>query len=151
MIIANQLNDELRFLVACCQSEPSGSDIEFIQNSLSTIDYQVLTTLASRHGILPLVYKTLKKLTENSDLNAQSSTLNAMLSELKVQYLGIVQRNMLMSAELIRIMKLLEENGIEALAFKGPTLAQMAYGDITLRQVRLHMKYDGLKKVPDPL
>ena len=41
---------------------------------------------------------------------------------------------MLMSAELIRIMKLLEENGIEALAFKGPTLAQAAYGDITLRQ-----------------
>jgi hypothetical protein len=39
-----------------------------------------------------------------------------------------------MSAELIRIMKLLEDNGIEALAFKGPTLAQMAYGDITLRQ-----------------
>jgi hypothetical protein len=39
-----------------------------------------------------------------------------------------------MSAELIRIMKLLEDNGIEALAFKGPTLAQMAYGNITLRQ-----------------
>ncbi len=39
-----------------------------------------------------------------------------------------------MSAELIRIMKLLETNGIEALAFKGPALAQMAYGDITLRQ-----------------
>jgi len=41
---------------------------------------------------------------------------------------------MLMSAELIRIMKLLEENDIDALAFKGPALAQMAYGDITLRQ-----------------
>lgn len=39
-----------------------------------------------------------------------------------------------MSAELIRIMKLLETNGIEALAFKGPTLAQISYKDITLRQ-----------------
>jgi len=46
----------------------------------------------------------------------------------------IVKENMLMSAELIKVMKLLEENGIEALAFKGPTLAQMAYGDIALRQ-----------------
>ena len=46
----------------------------------------------------------------------------------------IAQRNMLMSAELIRIMKLLGENDIEALAFKGPILAQMAYGNITLRQ-----------------
>jgi len=41
---------------------------------------------------------------------------------------------MLMSAELLRIMKLLESNGIEALVFKGPALAQMAYGDITMRQ-----------------
>jgi hypothetical protein len=41
---------------------------------------------------------------------------------------------MLMTSELRRIMHLLRENHIEALAFKGPTLAQMAYGDITLRQ-----------------
>jgi hypothetical protein len=39
-----------------------------------------------------------------------------------------------MSAELIHIIKLLNENNIEALAFKGPALSQMAYGDITLRQ-----------------
>jgi hypothetical protein len=41
---------------------------------------------------------------------------------------------MLMTAELLKIMKLLEEHNIQALAFKGPALAQMAYGDITLRQ-----------------
>ncbi len=39
-----------------------------------------------------------------------------------------------MSAELIRIIQLLEKNSIETLAFKGPTLSQMAYRDITLRQ-----------------
>jgi len=39
-----------------------------------------------------------------------------------------------MTAELLRLMKLLEKNGIDALAFKGPALAQLAYGDITLRQ-----------------
>lgn len=48
--------------------------------------------------------------------------------------MSIVQRNMLMTSELIKIMHLLRENNIEALAFKGPTLSQMAYGDITLRQ-----------------
>jgi len=47
---------------------------------------------------------------------------------------NIAQKNMLMSAELIKVMKLLKENNIEAIAFKGPTLAQMAYGDIALRQ-----------------
>lgn len=49
------------------------------------------------------------------------------LQELKQQYMAIVQCNMLITAELFRIMKLLQEKGIEA-------LAQMAYEDITLRQ-----------------
>jgi len=53
---------------------------------------------------------------------------------MKTYNMNIVKENMLMSAELIKVMKILEENNIEALAFKGPTLAQMAYGDITLRQ-----------------
>jgi hypothetical protein len=39
-----------------------------------------------------------------------------------------------MTSELIKVMKLLEENHINAIAFKGPVLSQMAYGDIALRQ-----------------
>jgi hypothetical protein len=50
---------------------------------------------------------------------------------LKIAYTQIAQRNMMMSAELLKIMQLLEKNQIESLAFKGPSLAQMAYGDIT--------------------
>ena len=53
---------------------------------------------------------------------------------MKPIYMDIVKHNMLLTSELIKIMKLLEENDIKAIAFKGPTLAQLAYGDITLRQ-----------------
>ena len=128
---SQQLNDELQFLVSCCQTTPSKENIDFIISHLNTknLDLNALIALANQHGILPLVYKILK------DLNTQRLTLNAdILTELKAHYMSISQRNMLMSAELIRIMKLLEEHDIEALAFKGPTLSQMAYGDITLRQ-----------------
>lgn len=127
-----ELDENLKFLIICCQTELSENNIEFIQKSLSSIDIQKLIPLAIQHGILPLVYKTIKHL-HSSPLTPHSS-LKQLLNELKVHYQSIVQRNMLMSAELIRIMKLLEENGIEALAFKGPALSQMAYGDITLRQ-----------------
>jgi hypothetical protein len=48
--------------------------------------------------------------------------------------MDIVKYNMLLTSELINIMKIFEENDIKAIAFKGPTLAQLAYGDITLRQ-----------------
>jgi hypothetical protein len=133
--IKNPLSPELRFLIACCQTEPSQDDINAIQNTLPAIDYRLLTTMASRHGILPLVYKTLKNLHEKNSLSTIDYRLSTkILAAFKQQYLAIAQRNMLMSAELIRIMKLLEANNIEALAFKGPALSQMAYGDITLRQ-----------------
>lgn len=133
--LQDHLSDDLQFLVACCQTETSEDDEEFILSYLSQItDHQSLITAASQHGILPLVYKTIKNLS-NNNLNAQRLTLNAnILTELKSAYLSIAQRNMLMTAELIKIMKLLKENDIEALAFKGPALAESAYGDITLRQ-----------------
>ena len=135
------LSDDLRFLVACCQAEPSQADIGLIKMFLSTqhlalapeevpLGDSTLIGLANQHGVIPLVYKTLKKLDEKNLLNATGYMLHAFQDA----YMQIARRNMLMSAELLRIMKLLEENGIEALAFKGPALAQQAYGDITMRQ-----------------
>jgi len=124
------LSGDIRFLIACCQTEQSEDDIDFIISSIRhpTFNIQHLMTLASGHGIFPLVYKTIKELSTSHYL------LEQLLADLKSAYSQVARRNMLMSAELIRIMKLLEENNIEALAFKGPTLSQMAYGDITLRQ-----------------
>lgn len=132
------LNDDLKFLIHCCKTDPTKGDIGFIHSYLNTehLDLNALISLANQHGILPLVYKTLKNLqSHSSSLNAQHVTLSAeTLTALKAHYMSISQRNMLMSAELIKIIHLLKENNIEALSFKGPTLSQMAYGDITLRQ-----------------
>lgn len=82
--------------------------------------------LSTSHGVLPLVYHTLK--------NYQQYIPKDIFQQIQSINLDIVKQNMLMTSELIKVMKLLAENGIEAIAFKGPTLAQMAYGDITLRQ-----------------
>ncbi len=128
------LSPESKFLITCCQTEISEEDISFIHHTLSTMDHtpsenalgvQQLTVMSSRHGVLPLVYKTIKNL---------PTDYNPLLTELKAKYISIAQRNMSMTSELIKIIHLLKENKIEALAFKGPALAQMAYGDITLRQ-----------------
>jgi len=138
------LSDDIKFLITCCKTELSKNDITFIIQSIQhpSFNIQHLLSLANQHGIIPLVYKTLKKLSKENvspqsqglSKCTQNLTLEQLLTELKVDYTNIAQRNMLMSAELIRIIKLLEDHGIEALAFKGPILSQMAYGDITLRQ-----------------
>lgn len=89
-------------------------------------DWNAFIDLAYEHGVFPLVYKTLK--------NYGELIPQEILHSIKMLNIEIVKENMLMTAELIKVMKLLEKNNIEALAFKGPTLAQMAYGNITLRQ-----------------
>ena len=154
------LSPDLRLLVACCRSEADFDEIRSLIENWDTIAHPLssIVGLAARHGVLPPVYKTLKKLSDESfpgergmGKRKEEKTPNKITSEngpttndykltteimpaFKQQYHAIAQRNMLMSAELIRIMKLLEGNGIEALAFKGPVLSQMAYGDITMRQ-----------------
>ena len=125
------LSKELHFLINCCKTDPAKEEIEEVVSYLNShhSDNINLINLAYHHGILPLVYQTLKNL-QNNNLFHNTE----LLSELKTHYISISQKNILMSSELIKIMKLFEENNIEALAFKGPTLAQSSYGNITLRQ-----------------
>jgi len=129
--ISCHLSPELRFLIACCQAQPDPDEISLQMKSekVKMKNWEEIVSLAARHGVLPIVYKTLKTLpTTHYPLPTD------ILQKLKTAYMSIAHRNMLMTAELLRIMKLLQENGIDALAFKGPVLSQMAYGDITLRQ-----------------
>jgi len=122
------LNDDLHFLVICCQVALTTKDYQYIQNYLhhrTDIELKILIKKANQHAIIPLIYKTLSNINDVPPL---------LLSRLKKHYIYTVQKNILMTTEIIRIMKLLEDNSIEALAFKGPVLSHMAYGDITLRQ-----------------
>ena len=125
-----RMTPDIQLLINCCKVKPTASDIEHIRSRLTQLETQQLlkiVTLAHNHGVFPLFYQALQ--THASDLLSSEN-----LTELKQQNMTIVMNNMQMTAELNRIMRLLENNGIEALAFKGPTLAQLVYGDITLRQ-----------------
>ena len=82
--------------------------------------------MAYSHGVFPLVYNTLKIY---DDLIPHEQ-----ISYMKQVYMNIVKQNMLMTSELIKVIELLENNAIKVIAFKGPSLSQLLYGDITLRQ-----------------
>lgn len=91
------------------------------------IDWDALTREAFDHGLLPLLY---------SHLNAECRDLipSLVLARLKEEFLANSQCNLYLMRELIGTLNLLRANGIEALAFKGPALAAMLYGDLSLRQ-----------------
>ena len=57
-------SEELRFLVACCRAEPDHDAIvsQMEDGKWTPEDWERIISLAARHGVLPLLYKSLKSL-----------------------------------------------------------------------------------------
>ncbi len=87
-------------------------------------DYLLATALA--HGLLPLLHK-------NIDRHA-TDVPGYFLSRLKHQAVANSQTVLHLVAKQLRIYKLFREHGVQVALFKGPLLAQMAFGEISLRQ-----------------
>jgi len=123
MLVAE--HTKINLLIASCKKEKSVESEETIATILqySEESQEDMIHLAYYHGVLPLLYKSIK----------HHQTLYG-LSILKQNYQKIARNNMLMSMELIKTIDLFKQKNISALAFKGPALAQIAYSDITLRQ-----------------
>jgi hypothetical protein len=92
----------------------------------SQIDWNYLLLIAQRHAVLPLVYYHLGR----HPLRLIPAEIYAKLRD---AYQQNAARNAVLTAELCRLVELLRSSGIEAIPFKGPSLAAFAYGDISLR------------------
>lgn len=110
-------------IIECCRFDSDSAKLENLSAMIE--DWEGLLDSAYAHGVYPLIARSLKT------INSVPEHIKIIL---KITNLDIARRNMTMTAELLRIMKLLEENGINALAIKGPVLSQIIYGDITTRQ-----------------
>lgn len=83
--------------------------------------------LALHHRTMPLLYR---------HLNATCSDLlpTAFMERLHDHFYLNAARNHALNEELCRILKLLADQDIHAIPYKGPVLAVTAYGDLSLRQ-----------------
>jgi hypothetical protein len=91
------------------------------------IDWNYLFQLARRHSVLPLLHLQL-------DRHAQDLVPPDQLRKLKQHHLENAARNTLLTAELSRLITLLANAGIDAIPYKGPVLALIAYDNIALRR-----------------
>ena len=119
---------EHELLLCCARTE---CDIE-VANRLralagASIDWDYLFRLARRHSILPLVYQQLH--THASDL-----VPNDRLAQFKQSYQENVARNLVLTSELIMLLRKFSNAGIESVPFKGPALSLIAYNDLSLRR-----------------
>jgi len=117
--------DELLLLCGRTTLKPENK-VKIISLIEKGIDWDYLIQRAHQHRLTQLLYWNLKNFPEDVPEN--------VLADLKEDFQVNAQRNMLMMGELLKILKLLEAEGITAVSYKGLVLADYAYGNIALRQ-----------------
>jgi hypothetical protein len=91
------------------------------------VDWRAVLRLARRHGVTPLLHRHLGAV-------GPGRVPPAVLEELRGDHEANAVRNRFLAARLRAALDALAEAGVVALAFKGPTLALGAYGDLSLRR-----------------
>jgi hypothetical protein len=126
MSVPPQRKDEFDLVCALAGVELAPERIERVANwDLSAVDWDEVLRLAEHHGALPLAARNLME--HGRGLSPEFE------HRLRTAYETNLQRSLWFTAELTRIMKYFERAGLRAVPYKGPVLAQSAYGDLGLR------------------
>jgi putative nucleotidyltransferase-like protein len=125
--ITGALSREAKLLVACgavCAIDQSPNSVAAL--AANEIDWNLLQRMAAGHGMSAMVWRAL----------SIHPTLvpNDVLGALRTRHLVISARSLYLTNELISVCELLEQSGVTAIAFKGPTLAAFAYRESGLRE-----------------
>jgi hypothetical protein len=119
---------EFGLLVGCAKSRMGPRDEERIRALLDQKpEWEQLLRLAAAHGLIPLLYRNLSTL-------CPDAVPETVLEYLKQLFLANARRNLLLTGELLRLLRAFETRGLPVIPYKGPTLAALAYGDLALRQ-----------------
>jgi hypothetical protein len=93
----------------------------------SIADWDRLLDLAQRHCTLPMLRRHFRS-------EALSAAPASIVERITRQARATAIGNMQAASELVRLVGLLDAEGIEVIAYKGPVLAMLLYGDVALRQ-----------------
>jgi hypothetical protein len=108
----------------CLDQEKSRQIKSFVQKN---IDWSFLIQTALNHGVVYLLYQSLKK-------TCPDSVPADVLNQLRDYSIANTLRNMSLTDELFQLLQIFESHNIPAVPYKGPVLAASVYGDIALRQ-----------------
>jgi len=119
---------EIQLLLACARTtldpETARQITGLVQEDL---DWAYIFRKANENFVSPLLCFHITKVCP------QFVPLN-ILDQLSRFFRVHAERSLFQTRELIRLVRLLDSHGIPALPFKGPTLAALAYGNLSLRQ-----------------
>lgn len=118
---------EMSLLLRCATSDGSPSGEEETRKLAGAVsDWQLFLRLAARHALVPLVDHELAR------------AADIVPSEVRAALRGDAQqgamRRLQLAGDLVAVMRTLGDTAVDALPFKGPTLAVLVYGNLSLRQ-----------------
>lgn len=118
---------EIELLLLCISTnvepELSKNIHELIEQN---IDWELLLNIAAQRAVLPMLYKKLSTV-------CPSLVPQPILLALQAQFRMNSLRVLHLTSELLKVIEILENEGIIVVPFKGPVLAKVAYGDLSLR------------------
>ncbi|MDP3484604.1 MAG: nucleotidyltransferase family protein, partial [Methanobacteriaceae archaeon] len=101
-----QLRHEDELMLSCARTQVN-EEIEKKIISLASmdLDLEYLINMVSRHRLRPLLYVNLNSI-------CPENVPEDVLRNLKSYYMVNVQKNLMLTGELVKVMELLEENGV---------------------------------------
>ena len=122
------MHAEGRLLVLCARTTITKFTRVEVEDLVSeAIDWESVWRLSRVHGVAALVYRTLSAICPAGVPSAIHDTFRR-----HIQANAIL--NTLLAKELVAVLDALAAKGVRAIPFKGVTLAQTAYGDLSLRE-----------------
>lgn len=123
-----RMHAEGRLLILCARTAVSEFVRVEVEDLVSDgVNWDMVWQLSGAHGVAPLVYRNLVTICPKAVPSAihqafrRHNQANALL-------------NTLLAKELVMLIDALAAKGVRGIPFKGVTLAQTAYGDISLRE-----------------
>ena len=119
-------NPEFELLLACSLELSNTELVQRLQkNASERFDWDEMLRLAEHHRLIPQLY---------SQLSAVDVVPADFLEALRARYRTTARQALWLTSELFRIVAHFKSRGIEVLQYKGPTLAETLYADVTMRQ-----------------
>jgi len=116
----------MQLLLACAHARTSQNQEEIRRLAGEGLDWKALVRAGEHHGMMPHLYYNLRRA-------APEAVPASVMEELQRRFHVNARHSLHLTRELLRLLDLFEDSGIEAIPFKGPSLAAQIFGDISLR------------------
>jgi Uncharacterised nucleotidyltransferase len=121
-------DSEIELLLCCSRTHPDPLQLDRIQALVQQqLDWNYLLERATYHNLLPLLDRQLQQIDPQA-------IPPEVIAQLRANFNDNFQRNLRLTAELVKLSRLFESQQVPMMSFKGPILAQIAYGNLALRQ-----------------